>query len=286
MERFTCVVSTSSGHQPSKEVLAAMNITDAEKLHFDRETIVQVSRRMEKEGWILLPFCNTLCSEALGAKPVLTADGAYVKEEACKTKEQILQLSEQTLNRDSKRLSVMMQAVQELSRQGSRIAYNIEGPFTILTALMPMGKLFASLRKEEGGRLLQSAANWVVEYAKMAVNNGAVMLSYADPIATVELLGEKMFGNIYLPMCKEIITRIQKENPKVVIHLCGKLSQSLLDIGAVQIEKWSSVQEKSYGELLQEYVKAEPKICTVGHDCLNRLEKKKNNICCMLWNEQ
>lgn len=288
MSRFTCSVTAALGHQPDPEVLQALHIETPEQLHFSSENIVATAKGMETEGWILLPFCNTLCAEVLGAAPVLSLSGARVREEKFRTQEQIEQLSGKELPKpeqlaeEAPRLSAMMQAVQELTEGGNRVAYCIEGPFTLLSALIPMAKLFSSLRKPQGQALLNSAAQWIIQYAAMAVENGAGMISFADPIATADLLGEKMFVQTYFPICRKIIETIQQKNPQTPVHLCGKLTQSMLDMNLCSIEALPAAEPKSYGKLLCDYCR-QPSSRLIGYGCLNRLEKQRDAISCIVW---
>lgn len=288
MNRFTCSVTSALGHQPDPEVLQTLNIKTPEQLHFSSDNIAATGKGMETEGWILLPFCNTLCAETLGATPVLSLSGAHVREENFRSQEQIEQLlsrelpKTEQLGEEIPRLDAMMQALRKLEEDGKRVAYCIEGPFTLLSALMPMAKLFSSLRKPQGQALLNSAAQWIIQYAAMAVENGAGMISFADPIATADLLGEKMFVQTYFPICRKIIETIQQKNPQTPVHLCGKLTQSMLDMKLCSIEAFPAAEQKSYGKLLCDYCR-QPSSRLIGYGCLNRLEKQRDAISCIVW---
>ena len=276
MERFVCGVGVQSKHnQPEPALLEQMGITDPEQLHLSVDTVCAMARGMERAGWLPLPFCNTLCSEGLGAKPVLTLEGARVKEPpfAC---------ADQLPNRfasDGARLTVMLSAMDRLCAEGKQIAYSVEGPFTVISSLIPMNRMFALLRKPAGAELLARAEDWICDYAKLAVAHGAKVLSFADPVATVDILGEKCFTGIYLPACRSLLARLQAENPGTVLHLCGKLTQSLLDTSACRVSHWVPEQEcETYGQALSAYCAQPGTKGLVGHFCLNLLNAKRPRL--------
>jgi len=269
MDRFICV-SGSDNLQISGELLKTLAVDSPQQLHFEKDIIVRVSWEMEKSAWLRLPFCNTLCSEALGAKPVLSLSGARVKEPKYQNVGEI----PETLTTHTPRLTAMLRAIEALSEEGGQVAYNIEGPFTVLCALLPMNRVFSALRKPSGVELLQRVENWISIYAGLAVESGAKILSFADPVATVDILGERMFTAVYVSCLKRLLQRLQQEHPEIPIHLCGKLSQCLLDTQTCTGEKWQAEDCRTYGDALTAYCK-QGKGGMIGHFCLNFLDAKR-----------
>lgn len=269
MERFKCVNGSDNLQIPST-LLEELSISDPAQLHLQADSIAEISRRMQKSGWVRLPFCNTLCGEALGAKPVLSLAGARVKEPVFQKADQL----PEELNPDTPRLAAMLQAMESLKAEGKYVAYNVEGPFTVLCALLPMNRVFSTLRKSTGVDLLQMAENWVSSYTDLAVRQGGALISFADPVATVDILGERMFTTVYLPCLKRLLLRLRSEHPDVPIHMCGKLTQCLLDIEGCTVEKWETEEAQTYGQALKAF-------CESGHGgmigqfCLNFLDAKR-----------
>lgn len=269
MERFVCV-NGSDDLQIPDVLLEELEITDPEQLHLQPERIAAISTQMEKRGWLRLPFCSTLSAEALGAKSVLSLSGARVKEPVYRKADQL----PAELSRDTPRLTAMLQALQQLTGEGKNVAYNVEGPFTILCALLPMNRVFSALRKSTGTDLLAMAENWVSSYTDMVVKGGAKLISFADPMATIDILGERMFTSVYLPCLKRILARLRSEHPNVPIHLCGKLTQCLLDTGTCTVEKWETGDCQTYGQALTVFCERGHG-GIVGHFCLNYLDAKR-----------
>lgn len=112
-------------------------------------------------------------------------------------------------------MSALLSALDELTADGASVAYSIEGPFTLLTSLLPMGKIFSALRKPYGQELLDLAENWICQYAGLVCSHGVRLLSFADPVATPDIIGDKLFTTVYVPRMKKILHRIQAENPGI-----------------------------------------------------------------------
>ena len=222
MERFVCTSAMANRHStPAPERLAALGITTPEQLHRDPGAIVAAARELAEGGWVTLPFCNTLCGEGLGAHPSLSLEGARVREPAYQKVEDL----PETLNLDFPRMKAMQAAMNVLNSEHIPVSYEVEGHFTLLNALLPMGRMFAALRKPAGAELMERTETWVRPYARMAVEHGATVLSFSDPVATVDILGEKFFTGTYLPACLRLIGHLRKDNPGVVegdTHDIGK----------------------------------------------------------------
>lgn len=174
------------------------------------------------------------------------------------------------------RLCAMLEALTQLSKAGKKVAYNIEGPFTVLCALLPMNKVFSALRKPVGKQMLSQVEEWIVRYTEIAVERGAKIISFADPIATVDILGKQMFVNQYAPCLIALLFRLQEKFPDTVIHLCGKLTQSLIDTKQCVITRWEGQKGQSYGQTLTEFYDNGGGI--VGHYCLNYLGVSRNYL--------
>lgn len=281
MERFACTNAMADRHStPAPERLAALGITTPEQLHRDPDAIVAAARELAESGWVTLPFCNTLCGEGLGARPTLSLEGARVREPAYQKVEELPEAPDWAFPR----MQAMLDAMDTLHGEGAPISYEVEGHFTLLNPLLPMGRMFAALRKPAGAELMERTESWVRQYARMAVEHGASLLSFADPVATVDILGEKFFTGTYLPACLRLIGHLRADNPGVVIHLCGKMTQSLLDTGSARLERWEpDAPSEPYGQALMAYRRSHPEGGIVGHFCLNLLAAKRGWVYEVKW---
>ena len=269
MERFICGSGVDTQQFPIG-FLEEMAAGSPDELHLRYDHIAEAARRMERRGWVRLPFCNTLCSEALGARPSLSASGARIRETPYKKADEL----PEKLDLESPRLTAMLRAVETLAEEGKSVAYDMEGPFTLLCSLLPMGRVFAALRKSAGSDLLEKAVGWVSSYAGLAVKRGARMLSVADPVATADILGERMFTSVYVPCLKMTLSRLQEEQPGIPIHLCGKLTQCLIDTQACDVEEWRAENRQTYGEMLTAFCESGGE-GVIGHFCLHFLDAER-----------
>ena len=270
MERFVCVNGSDNLQIPEK-LLHELNITDPEQIHLSAGNLVRAASNLEKAGWVRLPLCNTLLGEALGASPTLTLSGARIRENPWARVEELPAVPDFS----TPRMAAMLHAVEMLAEEGYRVAYNIEGPFALLCALLPMSRVFSALRKPAGAEMLEKVEDWVCKYAAAAVEKGAKLISFADPVATVDILGERVFTTAYVPSLRRVLRRIRAEHPEVLIHLCGKLTQSLLDTGCCAVRHWECSDPSAvYGQALQAFA-AEGQQEILGHFCLNFLDAKR-----------
>lgn len=282
MERFVCRVGKETA-QLSREQIDALGLTQPEQLHMDPSALSTAAAAGEKGGWVRVPFCNTLCAEGLGARPELTLGGAKLRETPFQRPEEL----PETFSAEFPRMKTMLAALELLEKQGKAVIYQIEGPFTLLSYLLPMGRMFSALRKPQGQEMLIKAENWVMEYAGAVAEYGVKILSFADPVAAIDILGEKVFNGIYCACCRKILQRLIAEYPNIKIHLCGRLTQSLIDVGVCTAEPWFPQAEcETYAQALSAWCGRENETAAAGQYCLNLLETKHPFVNRILFNSQ
>lgn len=271
MERFTC--GGAMEHRTlSPDTLAALHIKTPKQLHLNSDALVNAAKAEQRQGWVYLPLCNTLCAQGLGAAPTLSLEGARVREQPFHRAEELPRV----LSPGFPRMDAMLDAMDRLAAEKYRIAYQVEGPLTLLSTLLPMRQMFAALRQPEGGTLLRRAEDWVCQYAALAAAHGVALFSFADPVATVDILGKRGFTSLYRETCIRLLRRLQTAHPQIPIHLCGKMTQSMLDTGSCQVELWKpSPSCSTYGQALAAWWQAGDYRFIVGHFCINQLEAKR-----------
>jgi uncharacterized 2Fe-2S/4Fe-4S cluster protein (DUF4445 family) len=265
--RYDCSgAHRNAEHRPEEGV-------SPEAWHFSPAALAEEARHAGACGWALLPFCYTLLAEALGAEPVLTDQGARISKLPYERADQLPPEPDY----DFPRFHAMEEAMELL--RGEDLIYQMDGPMTVLSQLIPMGRLFVQLRRSD--ELLRRAEDWVCGYAGWAASHGAKVLSFADPVATLDLLGEKHFRTLYLPSIQRVLRRLQQENPETVIYLCGKMTQSLLDVEAVK-PRLMRCDAAAYGDALREFSR-NPGPEMVGHFCVHRLAEQRTTLTLLSW---
>ena len=272
MSPFVCL-STTEPELLSPAVLVDMGLESPQELHGNARHIAEAAAGVcHSRGGTLarLPFCNTLEAESLGASVRLSAQGAFVPQQPYASAQEL----PKSLPIASPRIDAMMQAVSILHGQGLCVAYGVTGIFTILSQLVPMGSLFKALRGEEGRALLERMESACLDYAEQVCRAGAQILSYADPVATVDIVGRRTFCTSVAPCLARYLSGVQRRCPDATIFLCGKMSQSLLDAGAARFDAVSVPPDLNLEQALLWHVRQPEGKGALGLGCLNRLDGK------------
>jgi [methyl-Co(III) methanol-specific corrinoid protein]:coenzyme M methyltransferase len=68
------------------------------------------------------------------------------------------------------------------------------------------------------------STNHIIELARLMVENGADIISIADPTATGEILGPKLFDEYAVRYLNKLIDAIHAMNTQVIVHICGRMN--------------------------------------------------------------
>jgi [methyl-Co(III) methanol-specific corrinoid protein]:coenzyme M methyltransferase len=173
-----------------------------------------------------IPFCMTIEAEALGS------DVDYGSAE-CEPKiarepyphagaVNYLPAGSIIKNR---RAQAVISAAYILSREYPEIPVvgSITGPVSLAASIIDPMTFLKDLRKnrEASHRALDYAASQLIEYAQLIVENGASAITIADPTATGEILGPKLFEEYAVPYINKVVSGIQKMGTPVIVHICG-----------------------------------------------------------------
>lgn len=213
--------------------------------------LAQTIRKAEGRAFCLLPFCHTLEAEAYGAVIDLGTGltGPRARGYAFSSVNQLLELP--PLNRASPRLEETLAACRLLKQQGEPLLFQISGPMTILSSLLPSELLFRGLMKETGAvlELFQRIGQDCLWILKAAEEAGADLLSYADPMAAVSLLGPRLTQQLSreftAPFLKQADAVLKKES---LLLLCPKTALALVGSELAQWKERPLPQGLTYGE--------------------------------------
>ena len=173
-----------------------------------------------------LPFCMTIEAEALGSEVDLGSitTEAKIDREPFPTVKQAEYLPAGAILKNQ-RAQTLIQSVYYLDRQYPDIPVigSITGPLSLGGSLVdPMGFL-KELRKfpVESHRLLDYLTEQLISFAKALADNGVSAICIADPTATGEILGPKIFEEFTVPYINRIVDAIHEMNVPVILHICG-----------------------------------------------------------------
>jgi [methyl-Co(III) methanol-specific corrinoid protein]:coenzyme M methyltransferase len=72
---------------------------------------------------------------------------------------------------------------------------------------------------------LSYVTDQLIEWALLLADNGAAVISIADPTATGEILGPRLFEEYALPYINRIITAVHGAGKAVIVHICGDVTR-------------------------------------------------------------
>jgi len=206
----------------------------------DASTMAEISLAIKKEEGslvCLLPFCHTVEAEALGGMINLSEGkfGPRAATYAYNSVEELLHLPDFDFNQG--RISEVLKACQMLKAQGETVVLEVSGFFTILNSSIDVTKIFKAWRKDAQTveKIFDFLAQNLHLFFEEAKKAGVVMVSYADPAGSVNIIGPKytelVARDFTVPFLKNAAA-LADEN--FIIHLCPKTSLILLSLGLAE----------------------------------------------------
>jgi [methyl-Co(III) methanol-specific corrinoid protein]:coenzyme M methyltransferase len=173
-----------------------------------------------------IPFCMTIEAEALGS-PIdygsLKCEPRIAREPFNSTLD-VHYLPPGAILKNN-RARVLINAVYSLSKKYPDIPVigSLTGPVSLSASLVDPMTFLKDLRKnhEASHRLLSYVSDQLIDYARLIVENGVSAVTIADPTATGEILGPKMFEEYAVPYIGRIASAVNKMGVPVIVHICG-----------------------------------------------------------------
>lgn len=169
------------------------------------------------------------------------------------------------------RIQAVLDAIRCLRKESDHcIILEASTPFTILTALVDPRKIYAAMRKKPEliQTLLQRLADAELVYLEQALSAGCTVISLADPLATISLIGEKHYREILAPSLLYLMKKMRRYTKKGLIHLCGKMATDLIYCGYGVCYPLRTPEFGSYAEQLA-FAAEDPKIRIIGPGCVH-----------------
>ena len=108
----------------------------------------------------------------------------------------------------------------------------VEAPFSILAALMNPMDLYLCMEDKEQEplliRILHQIADASADYIRACLRAGCRFISLADPVGTMDLVGERCYENFCGESEIYLMKRCQPFLRNAILHICRKMSLSLL----------------------------------------------------------
>lgn len=175
-----------------------------------------------------IPFCMTVEAEVLGSEinfGTLECEPKIQKERFPSVKDvEFIPLGSMA---KSNRVEAVVQTIYNLSQKHPNIPAigSLTGPISTAASIVDPMTFIKQLRKEQTAshKVLNYVTEHLLEYARLMVDNGATAISIADPTATGEILGPKMFDSFAVEYLNKLVDGIHEMGVPAIIHICGKM---------------------------------------------------------------
>jgi len=200
--------------------------------HHDEKLMAELSRDVhEYTGFenFGMPFCMTVEAEVLGSEidfGTLACEPKIKKEAFASAASVDYKDIKKVLK--SGRIETVVQACHRLSKSFPDVPVigNLTGPISTAASIVDPMTFLKELRKDKANahRTIDYVTDFLIEYAKLLIDNGASSISIGDPTATGEILGPKMFEEYAVRYLNKLIKGIRSLNAPVIVHICGDIS--------------------------------------------------------------
>jgi len=213
-----------------------------------------------------IPFCMTVEAEVLGSEINYGTLGCEpkIQREIFTTASDVI-FKELGAMEKNKRVNSIIEATYALSRKYPDVPVigSLTGPISTSASLVDPISFLKELRKNPtiAHSVIDYASNHIIELAKLMIENGANVISIADPTATGEILGPKMFDEYAVRYLNKIINAIHAMNTPVIVHICGKMSAVKKYIPKINSDAISTDSSINLKMLKEEY----PELTTMGN---------------------
>ncbi|MDR0851945.1 MAG: methylcobamide--CoM methyltransferase [Clostridiales Family XIII bacterium] len=213
-----------------------------------------------------LPFCMTVEPEVLGSEIDLGSLSCEPKiaREVYPNVAEVEYRDISTMLKDG-RIGVISEAVSRLRDLGSEIPVigTVSGPVSTAASIVDPMPYLKALRKdpENAHKVMDYVTDFLIAYAELLIESGADVIGIADPTATGEILGPKMFAEFAVPYLNRITDAVHKRNRKLILHICGDMGPVKQHIPALRADAISTDAMVNLKGLKAE----EPDLITMGN---------------------
>lgn len=267
-----------------EKVVASIGI-DFPEIHTKAKYIASLSKKLKKNKNDIMcrvPFCNTVEAEALGGKIKLgnAKTGPRVDKYIFKSIEDMKSIGEIDLTKG--RIREVLKAVETLNKEGETVILNVEGPITIIASLVDSRIFYRELRKNKNviDEFLEVIENNIIKYINEGIKRGAQIISYADPVGALNIVGPKVFKEVSGKSAIKILKSVENNLKGSIIGLCGQISVALEKMGFIKAYPIKFKENIRYGEAINYVLQNEKSVKIIGHNCIKRtpLELKDSTL--------
>ena len=239
------------------------------EVHKDEEQMSRLSKSVhELTGFenFGLPFCMTVEAEVMGSEidfGNLSCEPKIAKERFPSVRQVEFRKTDAMLK--DGRVGVLTQAAYRLKQTDPDVPVigSLTGPVSTSGSIVDPMTFLKELRKDpqSAHRVMQYVTDFLKAYALQLLDNGADLITIADPTATGEILGPKMFREYAVPYINQIIDAVHGTGHHAILHICGDLKRVLTEIPGFHADAISTDAMVNLRNLKGEY----PQLLTMGN---------------------
>ncbi|MGE5530910.1 MAG: uroporphyrinogen decarboxylase family protein [Bacteroidota bacterium] len=209
--------------------------------HMDPQTMAGLALAMYDLGGIenmAVPFCMTVEAEALGAAVELgdRLTQPRILQEPYGSAAEVLALKLPEIS-SSPRAQAVLAAMRKLSteRPNAPVIGNLTGPVSLLASLVQPDLLLREMlrRPSDSVRALEVLTERLAQFGREQIEAGAEVIAIADPTATGEILGPRMFGQLAVPPLARLTEALHEHGAPVIVHICGRVNTIVSHLAAI-----------------------------------------------------
>lgn len=199
---------------------------------------MRVDAGLENVG---IPFCMTVEAEAWGGE---VEDGDEVTEPCMvnyplKTVSDWRGLKPLDPTKDG-RLPAIIECTKMLREKmpDTAVVGNLVGPLSLASSLIDATILYKALVKEaaEVHAMMEFLIENSIAYGNTLIDAGADVIVIADPSATGEILGPRMFSKFASPYLDRMTEAVHAKGKPVIVHICGDAAPVFDQLNSLKAE--------------------------------------------------
>jgi len=245
------------------------------EIHQDKNQMARLAkeiRAFRNDTIARIPFCVTLEAEAFGGNIKLgdAKTGPRVSNYIFESIEEMQHMCE--INLEIGRIREVLDCVELLRSQGEVVALSVEGPFTIISSLIDPINFYKGMRKNKEAvtKIIKVIEDSIVNYIIEGLKRGAQIISYGDPVGTIDIVGPKVYEEVSGRSSYNILKRVERHLDSAAVHICGKTSTAFVKLGLAETIPVEFTEDVKYGEAINIVLKERSDIKFIGHRCIKK----------------
>jgi [methyl-Co(III) methanol-specific corrinoid protein]:coenzyme M methyltransferase len=244
--------------------------------HFSAESMAALAERVRAAtGFenLGVPFCMTVEPEVLGSRidPGSLSCEPKIAAEAYASASDV-PIGDVGRLVQSGRIGTVVQAAYYLKQRNPDVPViaTLSGPVSTAASVVDPLSFLKELRTKprDAHRVLDYVTRLLIAYAEAAVRNGADAIAIADPTATGEILGPKIFREFAVQYLNALCDAVHAAGKPVIVHICGDMSRSRRHLPDLHADAISVDANVSLVRLKEDY----PQVNTMGNLSTTLLE--------------